>query len=213
MLEDLVRRYPELEVIIPDIQKTYAFLISCLRDGGTLFLCGNGGSASDSEHIVGELLKGFLNPRCLLETEQQCINNSLAPADAEYLVRKLQRGLRAVALNGHPALSSAVSNDTGADMVFAQQLYVLGKENDVLIGISTSGNSLNVLRAAQVARVKKMKIIALTGRNGGRLTELADAAIVVPAEETYRIQEYHLPVYHALCAMLEKYFFDVESVS
>ena len=170
-------------------------------------VCGNGGSAADSEHIVGELMKGFLKKRQISEKEKDKLK-SLFPGEWDYLSKNLQGALPAISLVSHPALSSAFINDVAADMVFAQQVYGYAKAGDVLLGISTSGNAKNVANAVMVARAAGMKTIGLTGGKGGFLQSLCDVTIRVPADETFKIQEYHLPVYHALCAMLEEEFFD-----
>ncbi|HIT41890.1 MAG TPA: SIS domain-containing protein, partial [Candidatus Caccovicinus merdipullorum] len=167
---------------------------------------GNGGSSADSEHIVGELMKGFCKKRQVPEA----FAGKLMEADKErgkYLAEKLQQGLPAIALTGHTALSTAYLNDVDGLLTIAQQLYGYGKKGDVFLGISTSGNSENILYAAAAARAMEIPVIALTGKDGGRLAEAADVAIIVPEQETYRIQELHLPVYHALCLMLEERFF------
>ena len=177
-------------------------IIACLKNGGKLLLCGNGGSAADSEHIAGELLKGFLHRRPLPTADAAALR-SAGGADGDYLAAKLQRGLRAVALTGHPALATAVANDNGGDLVFAQQLWALARRGDVLLAITTSGNSRNVLLAAAAARALGVKVVGLTGRGGGKLAALADFMLCVPENETFKIQELHLPLYHALCAMLE----------
>ena len=169
-------------------------------------MAGNGGSASDAEHIVGELMKGFVKQRKVSEEYAQ----RLIDADAELgkeLADKLQGALPAIALVDHVALSTAYLNDVDPMLGFAQQVNGYGKAEDVFLGISTSGNSQNILYACAAARAKGMKIIGLTGRDGGKLKEAADVAIVVPETETFKIQELHLPVYHALCLMLEESFF------
>lgn len=197
-LRRLADRYPALESIYGDLQTAYGLLYDTYENGGKLLVCGNGGSASDAEHIVGELMKGFYLPRTLGESERETYGE---------LGKHLQKALPAIALTGHPALSTAFSNDVNPEMVFAQQVYGYGEEGDMLFAITTSGNSKNVVNAAIVARQKNMKVVGITGRDGGRLKALCDVCIVVPGEMTADIQEYHLPVYHALCAMLEEDFF------
>ncbi len=202
---ELMRRFPVLEPLRADLERAAARIGDALEQGGTLFLCGNGGSAADCEHIAGELLKGFLLKRALPETEAAALRGR--GPDGEYLAGKLQRGLRAVTLTGHPALSSAVINDNGGDLAFAQQLWALARPGDVLLAISTSGNARNVVLTALAGRARGVTVIGLTGAGGGRLRELADLCLGVPDRETFRVQELHLPLYHALCAMLESRFF------
>lgn len=169
-------------------------------------VCGNGGSSADSEHIVGELMKGFILKRQVLQSDLDKLN-SLYPDDGSFLAANLQRALPALSLSSHTALTSAFVNDICPNMVFAQQVFGLGRTGDALLGISTSGNSANVLNAMKVAKLMCIKTIGLTGGDGGILASLSDVAIIAPAVETYRVQEYHLPIYHALCAMLENEFF------
>ncbi len=179
---------------------------TCYESGGKLLIAGNGGSCADSEHIVGELMKGFCNKRPVPEG----FARKLMEADEERgkeLAAKLQQGLPAIALTGHTALSTAYLNDVDGRLTVAQQLYGYGRTGDVFLGISTSGNAENILYAAAAARAMEIPVIALTGKDGGRLAAAADAAIIVPEQETYRIQELHLPVYHTLCLMLEERFF------
>ena len=202
----LINRYPVLEPVKEAIFQAYCLLEKCYEGGGKLLIGGNGGSSADSEHIVGELMKGFCKKRQVPED----FVGKLMEADKErgkYLAEKLQQGLPAIALTGHTALSTAYLNDVDGLLTIAQQLYGYGKKGDVFLGISTSGNSENILYAAAAARAMEIPVIALTGKDGGRLAEAADVAIIVPEQETYRIQELHLPVYHALCLMLEERFF------
>ncbi len=205
-LDELVSRYPGLEREKEKIMDAYEILEQSYTQGGKLLVAGNGGSAADAEHIVGELMKGFVKPRKVDETLVQ----KLMLADrkmGEELAQKLQGALPAIALVGHAALSTAYLNDVDPMLGFAQQLNGYGKTEDVFLGISTSGNSKNILYACAVAKAKGMKVIGLTGRDGGKLVDLADVAIIVPEEETFKIQELHLPVYHTLCLMLEERFF------
>ena len=202
----LINRYPVLEPVKEAIFQAYCLLEKCYEGGGKLLIGGNGGSSADSEHIVGELMKGFCKKRQVPEA----FAGKLMEADKErgkYLAEKLQQGLPAIALTGHTALSTAYLNDVDGLLTIAQQLYGYGKKGDVFLGISTSGNSENILYAAAAARAMEIPVIALTGKDGGRLAEAADVAIIVPEQETYRIQGLHLPVYHALCLMLEERFF------
>ncbi|MEA4887972.1 MAG: SIS domain-containing protein [Clostridiaceae bacterium] len=205
------RRYPVLGPILPDMRRAYEIIAASFREGGQLLLCGNGGSASDSEHIAGELLKGFLLRRPIPDPERRDIAGRLASCatqdDIQDLLDRLQLGLPAIPLVSQAAIGSAVANDLGADLVYAQQVLALGRPGDVLLGISTSGNARNVLQAIKLARGLDMHTIALTGSGGGLIAEVAGLCIKVPATSTPDVQELHLPVYHTLCAMLEQEFF------
>lgn len=206
ILKELLERYPKLQPVGEQIETAYQILEECYANGGKLLIAGNGGSSADAEHIVGELMKGFVKRRKLPDM----VRDALLQADKEQgeeLFDKLQGGLPAIALSGHPALSTAFLNDVDGDMIYAQQVCGYGKPGDVLLGISTSGNAKNIDYAVTVAKAKGMKVIGLAGKDGGRLGARADAAVIVPEQETYRIQELHLPVYHALCLMLEEHFF------
>ena len=205
-LEILLQNYPQLANCKADIEKTAQLIIDCQEKGGTLFTCGNGGSCADADHISGELLKGFCRKRPMTQAEREALA-AQSPEVAEVLSSKLQRGLRCISLMNFPGAGSAVRNDLGGELDVAQVLYALGCKDDVLLGISTSGNAKNVRYAVAVAKLKGMKVLGLTGEGGGLLAELADVTIRVPSHETYRIQEYHLPIYHALCRMVENHFF------
>lgn len=185
----------------------YRALVDTFSGGGKLLTCGNGGSAADSEHIVGELMKGFLHPRPLPAAEKAALTQQ-AGSLGERIASGLQGALPAISLTSQTALNTAVLNDNDPELIFAQQVYGLGRPGDGLLGISTSGNSLNVVCAVQVAKLKGLRTIALTGRSGGRLLGEVDVCIRVPAERVTEVQEYHLPVYHAICLMLEAHFFD-----
>ena len=205
-LELLIKRYPQLAVCKVDIAKAYELIEKCYANGGKLLVAGNGGSAADAEHIVGELMKSFKNPRKLPKEYADrliAINSELGKTLAE----NLQGALPAIALDGHPALSTAYQNDCEPLLCFAQQVNGYGNPGDVLIGISTSGNSKNVLYAAVTAKAKGMKVIGLTGQKESKLSATADVCIRVPETETYMVQELHLPVYHALCLMIEEHNF------
>ena len=207
-LETLIRRYPALSVCEEEIEKAYEILEECFASGHKLLIAGNGGSCSDGEHIAGELMKGFKLQRKCTEEFAKKLKSIDAERGAE-LAEKLQGGLPTIALDNHQALNTAYVNDVenGGLLTYAQQVYGYGKAGDVLLGISTSGNSKNVAYAAVVARAKGMKVIGLTGSKGGNLASVADVTIKVPETETYMIQELHLPVYHCLCLMLEERFF------
>ena len=200
-IETLVERYPALSVCRDDIVKAAELMVRCYENGGKIMTCGNGGSAADSEHIVGELMKCFKRPRNIEVPLRDALRSQ--GIIGEEVANLLEGGIKAIALTSHPALSTAYSNDRAPQMVFAQQLSVLGASRDCLIAISTSGNSQNCIYAAEVARAKGIKVVAMTGQKDSALSELADVCIRVPAAETFKIQEYHLPIYHALCAMVE----------
>ncbi len=205
---ELVTRVPALEPCFKDIERAYALMEECYEKGGKLLIAGNGGSCADAEHMVGELMKSFKLPR---KTDGAFVDALVAadPVRGKDIAARLCRGLPAVALNSHPGLLTATINDVerGGEIIFAQQLYSLGSASDLFFGISTSGNSEDVLCAAAVARATGMKLVSLTGETGGELAKKADAAIRVPARETYLVQELCLPVYHTLCLMLEDRFF------
>ena len=205
-IDILVERFPQLSCIANDLYSCYSIIADCYKKGGKLLIAGNGGSASDAEHIVGELMKGFKLPRKVDDTfaTRLCETNEEL---GNVLAQNLQGALPAIALDGHPALSTAYMNDCEPLLCFAQQVNGYGKEGDVFLGISTSGNSKNILYAAVTARAKGMKIIGLTGAKNSKLEQMSDVCIKVPETETYMIQELHLPVYHCLCLMLENEFF------
>ena len=208
-LDMMEARYPALQAVRDDILRAYWILEACFDNGGKLLVAGNGGSAADAEHIVGELMKGFKLPRkCDSEYVEKLM--SADPELGAVLAENLQGALPAIALDGHPALTTAYMNDCDPLLCFAQQVHGYGRIGDVLLAISTSGNSRNVLYAATVAKAKGMKIIGLTGAKESRLTQLADVCIRVPQTETHIVQEYHLPVYHTLCLMVETRFFGTD---
>ncbi|WP_455383358.1 D-sedoheptulose-7-phosphate isomerase [Salinispira pacifica] len=204
--QGLYERYPDLLPCRESIEAAYSLLAAAFHGGRKLLVCGNGGSAADSEHIVGELMKGFRLKRTLPDSEKELLLR-LFPADGGRLGEALQRTLPAIALTGSLSLSTAFANDVLPEMVFAQQVYGHGVEGDVLLAISTSGKSINILRAAQVARFRGVKVIGLTGPSGGVLAPFCEVAICAPGESTSEIQERHLPIYHELCARLEDEFF------
>ena len=208
-VELLIARYPMLEGCEDSIIRAYFLLEESYSKGNKLLVAGNGGSAADSEHIVGELMKGFKLPRKLdAEISQKLIDES--EELGKTLVENLQGALPAIALDGHPALSTAYMNDCEPLLCFAQQVNGYGVEGDVFLGISTSGNSKNILYAAVTAHAKGMKVIGLTGAKNSKLEQMSDVCIKVTQTETYMIQELHLPVYHCLCLMLEETFFGGE---
>lgn len=198
ILGNLILRYPGLQICKDSIMLVYELLSNSFGSGRRLYICGNGGSAADALHIVGELVKSYVIPRS--------IDKDFAEyADAEML-KNLQGALPAFALVENSALSTAYANDVNPDYVFAQQVYAYARERDCVLGISTSGNSKNVINALKAAKWRGAVTLGLTGRDGGKMKDLCDACIIVPETETYKIQELHLPIYHALCIMLEQHF-------
>ena len=207
MLDELIKRYPILERVREDIEAVYGILERCYENGGKLLIAGNGGSAADAEHIVGELMKGFVKRRPVTEEMKEALEKA-DPVRGKELSEKLQGGLPAIALVDQAALSTAFAHDVDGMLSYAQQVNGYGKPGDVFLGISTSGNAENVMYAAVTAKAKGMQVVGLTGKDGGKLAGIADAAVIVPEMETYKIQELHLPVYHALCLMLEHRFYE-----
>ena len=199
ILDELYVRYPQLKGCEGEVAKAFDLLMTCYRGGGKVLTCGNGGSAADAEHIVGELLKKFRKHRD--------IDGGVAAKLPPELVAKLEGALPAVSLVSMSGILTAFANDVAWQTAFAQQVYGLGNPGDVLIALSTSGNSANCVNAALVAKAKGLKVISMTGAGGGKLGDLADAAIKVPETETYKIQELHLAIYHALCAAIEEVLF------
>ena len=208
IIQELIARYPVLASCELSVTAATELLISCYRAGNKLLLCGNGGSCADSLHIVGELMKGFLKKRPLTEAQQEQMRAKCAALPEAYL-NQLQNALPAIALCEESALNTAFSNDVDPELLYAQQVFGYGRENDVLICISTSGNAKNAVAAAMVAKGLGLRVLSLTGAGGGKLRTLSDICICVPETETYKIQELHLPVYHALCAAVEAAFFEV----
>ena len=211
-IDELIGRYPNLEICRDSLHKSVEAICEGFRGGHKLLNCGNGGSASDSMHIVGELMKGFILPRSIKDFKSDFYNklNESYPDDVEYFANNLQCALPAISLVGETALTTAFSNDQAPDLAFAQQVLGLGDAGDILLAITTSGNSANVLHAVKVAKLKGLKTIALTGRTGGKVKDLADISICVPADSAHTIQEFHLPVYHMLCLAAENEFFTKE---
>ena len=205
-ISKLVSRYPELETIRDEITAAGDLLTAVYSEKKKVLVCGNGGSASDSEHIVGELMKAFSLERPVPKTLAQALRASF-PDEAEYLSNHLQGALPAISLVSQSALISAYANDVAADMVYAQQVYAYGQPGDALIALSTSGNSKNVINAVKIASVMNVRTIGLTNSQGGKLAPLCDICIKVPRESTPEVQELHLPIYHALCELLEAKFF------
>jgi D-sedoheptulose 7-phosphate isomerase len=204
IIKNLIDRYPALGEAEKDITLAAEMMVETYKNGGKLMVCGNGGSASDSLHIVGELMKEFAVKRPLSEDMKKALAEA---GDDGYIGANLQGALPAVSLVGVTALESAYANDAAPDLGFAQQVFGLGNRGDLLLGITTSGNSKNVIYAAKTAKAKGIKTVALTGCGGGKIKDICDCAIVAPADETYKIQEFHLPIYHTLCLVLENEFF------
>ncbi len=195
-MKELLERYPCLSVCREDIEKASRMICNTYKNDGKVLVCGNGGSAADSEHIVGELMKGFLKKR---EVTDDRIPESLR--------KNMQGSLPAISLPSQCAVLSAFANDVDPDMMYAQLVYGYAEKNDLVIGISTSGNSKNVVNAVEVAKCMGIKTLSLTGEKESRLSELSDITVKVPETQTYRVQELHLPVYHYLCAYVENFMF------
>ena len=207
MMEELFIRYPVLEICKSEIEETAERIKKMYRNGGKLLLCGNGGSCADCEHIVGELMKDFLIPR---HPHRGLVSQlkALYGADGEFIAANLQRGLPAIALHSQCAFSTAFCNDVRADLIYAQAVYGFANNNDLLFCISTSGNSSNIVYAAKLAKALGIPVCSMTGQSESELSRMSDVTIRVPETETYRIQELHLPIYHAICIDVERYFSD-----
>ncbi len=203
-LKELIKKYPSLDVCEKDIKKAFDILYECYSNEGKVLVCGNGGSAADSEHIVGELMKGFHLPRKLKDEDKVAFSQF---EGGEKIANGLQKGLSAISLVSHTGLMTAFLNDCDPELLFAQQVYGYMKATDVLIALSTSGNSKNAVNACITAKALKGKTIAITGEKDSMLSEISDVTIKLPSEDTAEIQEYTLPVYHCICAMLEEEFF------
>lgn len=203
-INELLSRISALAPMKQSLYAAVEALCRASRTGNTILTCGNGGSAADAEHIVGELMKGFLLPRKLSQQDTDALTTKGCPIS---LAEQLQKGIRAISLVAGVSLPTAFANDVDPTAIFAQQIYALGKQGDVLIAISTSGNSANILSAAQVAQAKGVTVISMTGESGGKLKEYTDILLNVPHTSTPLIQELHLPVYHAICAQVEHELF------
>jgi len=206
ILQNTLSLYPSLERCKTDIEDAFQALVECYKKKGKVLICGNGGSAADSSHIVTELMKSFLKPRVLNDN----MKNRLIEIDKEkgrFISKKLQRALPAISLPAQAPLCTAVANDTDACLIYAQQVIGYGNKNDVLIGISTSGHAENVVNALIVAKSLDIKTIGLTGKTGGKMKKYCDILICAPEKDTFKVQEFHLPIYHTLCAMVEAHFF------
>lgn len=211
LYDDFFGHFPELSACNSEISGAFEAICNCYRAGGKLLACGNGGSASDAEHIVGELMNKFAIKRAApLQMHEKLIASGVRNAD--YLFSKLEQGFAAVSLVSQTSLMTAIINDIGADMVFAQQVYGYGKEGDILLALSTSGNSPNVVNAVGVAKAVGMTTIGFTGESGGIMREICHITICVPEKITYKVQQQHLPVYHLLCSMVEEEFFGTDRI-
>ena len=204
LLKELMVKYPQLSCCEADVEKAFEMLLATYQAEKKVLLCGNGGSASDCEHIVGELMKCFKKKRPICGEMKEKLSKT---QEGAILAEVLEGGLKAISLTSHLSLSTAFANDREPSAVFAQPAFVLGDEGDTLIAISTSGNSKNCVYAATVAKAKGMKVLSMTGEKQSALSQMSDVCICVPEMETYKIQELHLPVYHCLCAMLENELF------
>ncbi|MCI7644244.1 MAG: SIS domain-containing protein [Lentisphaeria bacterium] len=204
---ELLARYPQLAGIRSEIEEATRQIIQCFSAGNQLLICGNGGSASDADHIAGEFLKGFKSRRELSAAEKNKFN-ALFEEDGDFLAQKLQGGFPTVVLSSHTALLTAFGNDVDGELSFAQHLFAQGRSGDVLLGISTGGNASNICYALMTARAKNISSILLTGNTCGKCCQYADLVLAAPESETFKIQELHLPIYHAICAAVERYFYE-----
>ena len=204
-IDELVNRYPSLKSCKAEIENATRVFIEVYKKGGKLSICGNGGSASDAQHIVGELMKAFCKKRKIsAEIEQNLKKN---PLFDDELISNLEGSLPAISLNSETSLMTATMNDRVSELVYAQQVLGYAKENDALLCISTSGNSKNIVNAASVAKAMNIKVVSLTGQKDSKLSSISDITIKAPEVETFKIQELHLPIYHAICLEIEEYFF------
>ena len=201
-VKNMTDRYPALAVCEREVRLATEAVVDCYNNGGKILLLGNGGSAADAEHISGELLKGFLSKRPVTDAERERLSLLGDAAD------KLQRGIPAIPLTSLTSVLSAFANDVEPELVYAQLVFALGRECDLVIGLSTSGNSKNVVAALKTAKALGIKTVAMTGETGGALADIADVVIKAPSRETYKVQEYHLPIYHAICAEAERIIFE-----
>ena len=204
-MKELFERYPQLEVCKDSLEKALSLMLETYKKGGKILLCGNGGSCADCDHIVGELMKGFLSMRPATEEMKEKFINECE--DGEYIISNLQRGIPAISLPAQSAVLSAFINDVQPDLMYAQLVYGYAKKNDLVIGLSTSGNSRNVVNAVKTAKTLGVNTLSLTGAKDSKLSEISTCTIKVPETETFKVQELHLPVYHWLCAEIEKILF------
>lgn len=206
LIDNLIMRYPILSESKKEIKDGAELLIKSVENGGKFLICGNGGSSADTDHIVGELMKGFVHLRPLSQKQKDSLE-STGGETGRHIGNRLQQGIPAISLSAHTALNTAFINDVGPSLIFAQQVMGLGKREDVLWGISTSGNAKNVVSAAITAKAMGLRTFAMTGEKESQLSEICDICIRVKGTEAYIIQELHLPVYHTLCMIIEDYFF------
>lgn len=211
-MEELLTRYPALATCKSALAETLDLMMETYRNGGKIMVCGNGGSCADAQHIVGELMKGFLLRRPMTAEQKNAFETALGAEDAELFASRMQRGIPAMALDGATGLLTAYANDVDADYIYAQQVFACGQKNDLLIGISTSGNSKNVVNAMKTAKAMGIHSIALTGAKESKSSALATVSIRVPETETFKVQELHLPVYHYLCAEMEACVFGADEI-
>lgn len=207
LLDGMVTRYPDLKDVQADVRRAFEVMRDCFQSGGKLLICGNGGSAADSDHIAGELLKSMELKRPITTAQRKALVDRYS-AEGEWIADRLMQALPAISLLGHPGLLSAMDNDVSSEMAYAQQVFAYGKPGDVLLAISTSGKATNVKHAMRVAHSLGMHIIGLTGSTPSEFNDLCDVAICAPGTLTVDVQERHLPIYHTLCRLLENHFFD-----
>lgn len=203
ILNEFKERYPEMAYLEENIVKLIEQTVNKINSGGKILVCGNGGSASDSEHIVGELLKEFYITRSIDQEIKDRLKGMVSANDYDYMTAHLQGTIPAISLVSQTGFMTAYGNDECFDMAYAQQVYAYGQKNDIFIGLSTSGNASNVCHAAKMARVKDMLVVSFTGETGGELKKQSDILLNVPARETFKVQEYHLPLYHLICRAVE----------
>lgn len=206
IINDLIERYPSLEKVKKDIIKTTFTILNAVKNNKKILICGNGGSSSDSNHIVGELMKSFIFKRNIDNLFYEKLQKRF-PDLADYYFNNLEGTIRSISLTSQTALMTAYANDKEPKLIFAQQVYGYGDEGDILLAISTSGNSENIVHAAKVAKVLDLKVLSLTGKSNSDLSKISDVTIKVPETKTYKVQELHLPIYHCLCMVLENEVF------
>lgn len=206
-LEDMIKNNNDLSLLKNDIEKIIDVLIECFKNGNKLLVCGNGGSASDSAHIMGELMKSFIKKRKINDDVIKNLKNICGNDDFDLYNNYLEQGLPCIDLTAFCSLNTAFINDTKSELLYANSVLGLGKEGDVLLAITTSGNSKNILHAVNVAKAKNMKTIALTGKNGGKIKDMVDINIISPKNDTYKIQEDHIKIYHTICLEIEEKMF------
>ncbi len=211
LLDNLIGKYPELSELRDSIDKVSGIIIKCYTAGGKLLICGNGGSSSDSCHLAGELMKSFERKRPLDVSFKERLAD-ISASRGKYLAEKLEHGLPAISLSAHTSLITAICNDIDPQLIFAQQIMGYGEEKDVLLAISTSGNSKNIIDACITARAMNITVVGITGRSGGEMKEYCNILINVPREQTASVQELQLPVYHAICRIVEEYFYGEEKI-